>query len=435
MEAELWGHTMKGADHIGYTNRFQELSQLVPHIVTPEEKAIDRYINGLPSSMRSMILTVDLGTLQDTINLASTLTDELVKTGILVKDSGKQKEREFKKTSYQPNKKPKTTNYAAVTPAVPVQAVAPSNQAPARAGYSGPHPLCPTYNYHHPPSSQCRKCTNCGRFGHLAPQCRTAPAVVNQAMVANPAPTNNNNARACFQCGGLDHFKNNCPQLAPNNNQATRGRAFTIGASDARQDPNVITGTFLLNNHFASILFDTGAERSFISLDFKPLVKWKPTKLDFPYIVKLANGKTIQANTIIRDSTLTFDDHSLNIDLIPFKLGSFDLVVGMDWLSRNQAKVVYAEKLIRIPLPSGETLIIQGEKPDRNLKVISCMKARKLLRKQCYAFLAHVVNKKSEVKKIQDNSIVKDYPEVFPDDLLGLPPSRQVEFRIDLYPV
>ncbi|XP_076931948.1 uncharacterized protein LOC143597296 [Bidens hawaiensis] len=217
-------------------------------------------------------------------------------------------------------------------------------------------------------------------------------------MVANPAPTNNNNARACFQCGGLDLFKNNCPWLAPNNNQATRGRAFTIGVSDARQDPNVITGTFLLNNHFASILFDTGAERSFISLDFEPLVKWKPTKLDFPYTV------------------------------------DFELVVGMDWLSRKQAKVVCAEKLIRIPLPSGETPIIQGEKPDRNLKIISCMKARKLLRKQCYAFLAHVVDKKSEGKKIQDIPVVKDYPEVFTDDLPGLPPSRQVEFQIDLIP-
>ncbi|XP_076925978.1 uncharacterized protein LOC143588994 [Bidens hawaiensis] len=219
-------------------------------------------------------------------------------------------------------------------------------------------------------------------------------------MVANPAPTNNNNAHAFFQCGGLDHFKNNCPKLAPNNNQATRGRAFTIGASDARQDPNVITDMFLLNNHFASILFDTGVERIFISLDFEPLVKWKLTKLDFPYTIELANGKTVQANTIIRDSTLTFDDHSLNIDLIPFKLGSFDLVVGMDWLSHNQAEVLCAEKLIRIPLPSGEILIIQGEKPDRTLKIISCMNARKLLRKQCYAFLADVVDKKYEGKKI-----------------------------------
>ncbi|XP_076953607.1 uncharacterized protein LOC143627732 [Bidens hawaiensis] len=315
---------------------------------------------------------------------------------------------------------------------MPIQAVAPTNQAPARAGYSGPHPLCSTCNYHHPPSFQCRKCTNCGQFGHLTPRCRTAPAAVNQAMVTNPAPPNNNNARACFQCGGLDHFKNNCPQLAPNNNQATRGRAFTIGASDARQDPNVITGTFLLNNHFASILFDTGVERSFISLDFEPLVKWKPAKLDCPYTVELANGNTTQANTIMRDYTLTFDDHSLNIDLIPFKLGSFDLVVGMDWLSRNQAEVACAEKLICIPLQSGETLIIQGEKLDRKLKIISCMKARKLLRKQCYAFLAHVIDKKSKVKK--DIPVLKDFPEVFPDDLPGLPPSRQVELRIDLIP-
>ncbi|XP_076946265.1 uncharacterized protein LOC143617667 [Bidens hawaiensis] len=209
-------------------------------------------------------------------------------------------------------------------------------------------------------------------------------------MVTNPAPPNNNNA--------------------------------------------LIIGTFLLNNHFASILFDTGTERSFISLDFKPLVKCKPVKLDSPYTIELANGDTAQANTIMRDCTLTFDDHSLNIDLIPFKLGSFDLVVGMDWLSHNHAEVVCAEKVIRIPLQSGETLIIQAEKPDRNLKIISCMKARKLLRKQCYTFLAHVVDKKSEGKKIQDIPVIKNYLKVFPDDFPGLPPSRQVEFRINLMP-
>ncbi|XP_076911803.1 uncharacterized protein LOC143569889 [Bidens hawaiensis] len=253
-------------------------------------------------------------------------------------------------------------------------------------------------------------------------------------MVTNPAPPNNNNARACFQCGGLDHFKTNCPQLAPNNNQATRGRAFTIGASDAHQDPNVLTDMFLLNNHFASILFDTCVERSFISLDLEPLVKWKPVELDSLYTVELASGNTTQTNTIMRDCTLSFDDHSLNIDLIPLKLGSFDLVVGMDWLSHNHAKVACAQKLIRIPLQSGETLIIQGEKPDRNLKIFSCKKARKPLRKQCYAFIAHVVDKKSEGKEIQDIPVIKYYPVVFPDDLLGLPLSRQVEFQIDLIP-
>ncbi|XP_076946748.1 uncharacterized protein LOC143618406 [Bidens hawaiensis] len=108
--------------------------------------------------------------------------------------------------------------------------------------------------------------------------------------------------------------------------------------------------------------------------------------------------------------------------------------MGMDWLSCNQAKVACAEKLICIPLQSGETLIIQAEKLDCNVKIVSCMKAYELLRKQCYAFLAHVVEKKSEGKNIQDIPAIKEYPEVFPDDLLGLPSSRQFEFRIDLIP-
>ncbi|KAL8260066.1 hypothetical protein R6Q59_028019 [Mikania micrantha] len=77
---------------------------------------------------------------------------------------------------------------------------------------------------------------------------------------------------------------------------------------------------------------------------------------------------------------------------------------------------------------------IYGEKPCRGLKIVSCIKARKYLRKKYYAFLAHVVEKKPEKKAVEDVPVIRDYPDVFPEDLPGLPPIRQVEFRIDLVP-
>ncbi|KAI3786473.1 hypothetical protein L1987_40178 [Smallanthus sonchifolius] len=107
----------------------------------------------------------------------------------------------------------------------------------------------------------------------------------------------------------------------------------------------------------------------------------------------------------------------------------------MDWLSTNHAEIICAEKLVRIPLKSGDTLTIHGERSGKNLKIISSIKARNLLRKPTtMAFLAHVVEKKTQGKKLQNVPIIKDYPEVFPDDLPGLPPIRQVEFWIDLVP-
>ncbi|KAI3726792.1 hypothetical protein L1987_66598 [Smallanthus sonchifolius] len=165
------------------------------------------------------------------------------------------------------------------------------------------------------------------------------------------------------------------------------------------------------------------------------MLNLRPTKLDSAYTIELANGKLIRAHTVVRGCSLTLEDHSFPIDLIPMELGSFDVVVGMDWLSNNHAEIICADKVVRIPLASGDTLNIHGEKPGKNLKIVSCMKARSYLKKHdTVAFLAHIVEKKSEGKKIQDVPIIKDYPEVFPDDLPGLPLIRQVEFRIDLVP-
>ncbi|KAJ0844233.1 putative nucleotidyltransferase, Ribonuclease H [Helianthus annuus] len=116
------------------------------------------------------------------------------------------------------------------------------------------------------------------------------------------------------------------------------------------------------------------------------------------------------------------------------QLGSFDVIVGMDWLAKYRAEIVCFEKIIRMPLSSGEILQVRGEKPAGGLKLMSCFKARKYLRKNYVAFLAHVVADKGKGKSIQDIPVVRDYSEVFPEDLPGLPPARQVEFRIDLVP-
>ncbi|XP_076927538.1 uncharacterized protein LOC143591119 [Bidens hawaiensis] len=140
----------------------------------------------------------------------------------------------------------------------------------------------------------------------------------------------------------------------------------------------------------------------------------------------------IETHEVVRNCSILLANHTFSIDLLPVKLGSFDVVVGMDWLSKNQAEIVFLEKLIRLPLPSGETLTIQGEQGNSELKLTSIMKTRKILRKGYPAFLVNVMDTKAEGQKIEDIPIVRDYPEVFPEDLPGLPPQRQVEFRIDL---
>ncbi|GKB88608.1 putative reverse transcriptase domain-containing protein [Tanacetum coccineum] len=206
---------------------------------------------------------------------------------------------------------------------------------------------------------------------------------------------------------------------------------------DASSDSNVITGTFLLNNRYATILFDTGADRSFVSTTFSALIDITPTTLENHYDVELADGKIIGVNTIIRGCTLNFMNHPFNIDLMHVPLGSFDVIIGMDWLTKYHGVIICDEKIVRVPF-GRETLIFQGngnnQREESRLNIISCTKAQRYLSKGCDVFLAHITTKeakdKLEGKRLEDMPIVRDFPE----DLSGIPPARQVEFQIDLVP-
>ncbi|GJT95141.1 putative reverse transcriptase domain-containing protein [Tanacetum coccineum] len=126
---------------------------------------------------------------------------------------------------------------------------------------------------------------------------------------------------------------------------------------------------------------------------------------------------------------------------MPVELGSFDAIIGMDWLAKYQAIIVCAEKIVRIPW-GNETLIVHDDGSNRGhearLHIISYSKTQEYMLKGCPVFLAHVTTKevedKSEKKRLEDVPIVRDFPEVFLEDMPGLPPTRQVEFQIDLIP-
>nr|GFA51825.1 putative reverse transcriptase domain-containing protein [Tanacetum cinerariifolium] len=156
-------------------------------------------------------------------------------------------------------------------------------------------------------------------------------------------------------------------------------KSYALGGRDASPDSNVITGTFLLNNRYAKILFDTGADRSFVSTTFSALIDIISTALETHYDVELADGKIIGVNTIIHGCTLNFMNHPFNIDLMPVPLGSFDVIIGMDWLSKYHGVIICDEKIARVPFER-EMLIFQGngdnQREESRLNIISCTKAQ-----------------------------------------------------------
>ncbi|GJU29494.1 putative reverse transcriptase domain-containing protein [Tanacetum coccineum] len=159
-------------------------------------------------------------------------------------------------------------------------------------------------------------------------------------------------------------------------------------------------------------------------------------KIDEGYVAFGGNpkgGKIIGKGTIKTGCTLNLLNHSFPIDLMAIELGSFDIIIGMDWLSRYDAAILCGEKKVRIPL-EGKTLVIEGDRNNSRLKIVSCIKAQKYTEKGCELFLAQVTEQESKEKQLEDVPVIQDFPEVFLEELPGLPPPKQVEFRIDLIP-
>ncbi|GKD42318.1 putative reverse transcriptase domain-containing protein [Tanacetum coccineum] len=365
LELELWNYKMVGGNHVVYTNRFHELARLVPHIVTPELSRIKRYVAGLTPEIRGMVKATQPTIIQNAVLRASILTDEAI--------------------SYK-------------------------KKAKVGAGFVA---TAPPRNKYNP--------------GHFAKDCREPK----RAIPVNTMRMNHNQ-RVCYECGSPDHLKSTCPKLgrAPgqagnqlaiegnhgsrNNGNAVRGRAYNVNmnADEASRDPNVVTGTFSLNNHFATVLFDSGADFSFISTEFASMLNVKPRIVNPGYVIEIADGKRVEVNRIICDCKLELGNSLFTIDLIPLGHGSFDVIVGMDWLSRNKAVIVCHEKMVEIPLEGGEALRVHGERALGLGKTL--------------------MNVNVGEPKMNEIPVVREFSDVFPEDLSGLPPQRQVEFRIEL---
>ncbi|GJW59989.1 putative reverse transcriptase domain-containing protein [Tanacetum coccineum] len=271
LEAELWNLKVKGTDVIGYNQRFQELALLCVRMFPEESDKIERYVGGLPDMIHESVVASKPKTMQEAIEIATELIDKKIHTFTERQIENKRKQDDNQQQQQQqPNKRQNTVRaYTA--------------GSGKKKPYRGSKPLCAKCNYHH--EGPCApKCHKCNQVGHLARDCRS--------------PTNTN---------------------ASNNQRGTR--------AGTNPDSNVVTGTFLLNNRYASVLFDTGADRSFVSTAFSSQIDITPSTLDHYYDVKLADGRIIGFNAIIRGCTLNFLNHPFNIDLIPIELGSLDVII------------------------------------------------------------------------------------------------------------
>nr|GEU79468.1 putative reverse transcriptase domain-containing protein [Tanacetum cinerariifolium] len=283
LESELWNHAMVEAGHAAYADRFHELSIAV--------------------------------------QISGVLTNEAVRNGSIkkVEKKGNTGEPSKDKSGRDDNKRTRTGNVFATT----VNPIGREN--------TGTWPKCTTCNSYHAPGGSCRICFNCNRPGHLAKDCRGVPRNVNLVNARNPP------VRACYECGSTDHGHGNQMKQA-------KGRAFMLGAEEARQDLNIVTGI-------------------------------EPSELGSRYGIEIASWQLVRIDKVIKNCKIEIEGHVFDINLIPFGHGSFDVIIGMDWLSNYKAKIICHEKVVRIPLPNGKVLRVLGERPKENARILMSTKA------------------------------------------------------------
>ncbi|GJU36067.1 putative reverse transcriptase domain-containing protein [Tanacetum coccineum] len=338
METELWNLTVKGNDLTAYTQRFQELILLCTRMVPDEEDRVERFIGGLPDNIQGNVIAANPARLQDAIRIANQLMDKKVQ-GYAARSAENKRRMESNlrdNRGQQPPFKRQNTSGQNVARAY----TAGNNE---RKGYAGPLPYCNKCRMHHEGLCTMR-CGNCKRVGHQTRDCRAAIAPNTQR-----APVGNQQGIICYECGRPGHFRKDCPKLR-NQNRGNQTRNKNGTSWETRLEVN--------KNYGKSLLCIGEEEQTLIP-------------------------------TLSRDISVIL----VRIDLMPVELGSFDAIIGMDWLTKYHALIVCDEKVVRIPYGN-----------------------------------------ESEEKRLEDVPIVREFPEVFPEELPGLPPTRQVEFQIDLVP-
>ncbi|GJU39329.1 putative reverse transcriptase domain-containing protein [Tanacetum coccineum] len=313
IESEPWNLTVKNNDLAAYTQRFQELTMMCTKMVFKEEDWVEKFIGGLPDNIQG--------------NKVGGQSERQPWTVATIQKA-KCWRSKYGKSLYAGNNK--------------------------RKPYNGSLPLCNKCKLHHEGPCTVR-CGECNKVGHLTRDCM----VRNSTTFTLMGQLVNQKVVTCFKCGRQGHYKSDFPKLKDQNrgNKAgnkngigeARGKAYVLVRGDANPDSNVVKGTFLLNNHYASMIFDSGVDRSFVLTTFSTLLDVTPNTLDVSYTVELADGRISKTNTVLRGCTLGLLGHPLNIDLMPVELGSFDIIIGMDWLANHHVVIVCDEKIVLAP--------------------------------------------------------------------------------------
>ncbi|XP_068316274.1 uncharacterized protein [Pyrus communis] len=216
--------------------------------------------------------------------------------------------------------------------------------------------------------------------------------------------------------------------------QQTQGRIHNISLQDAQNNPDLIMGTLNILGYFTRGLIDCGATHSVISHTFAQVTQPRPTPLGYDLEFTMPRGERCIVDRVYPGCPVIVEDVVMPADLIPLDIVDFDMILGTNWLHFYRANIDCYGKIVTFHRPGLSVVTFVGEQSGVRHGVISALRAKRLLSKGCQGYLAHVVLDEAVPSRVEDVRVVRHFPDVFPDDLPGLPPDRDVEFTIELLP-
>ncbi|XP_074377290.1 uncharacterized protein LOC141718808 [Apium graveolens] len=253
-------------------------------------------------------------------------------------------------------------------------------------------------------------------------------------------------------CGQPGHLSRDCPQKGVRQEVETKGngtsttkpfqqsapravaRTYALTTQDAEKSHDVVSGTLQICAQDVHVLFDSGSTHSFVDTKYVDKLNVPVQSLDNGFLIKLPNGRNLFVDKIYRDYPLMISEQTFLVDLLPLELRDFRVILGMDWLSKHRANLNYHKKRICLTGSNKKKVYFKGDSVEKPSAMISILKACKMLRKVCEGFLAYVVENEGIKNKIEDTPVVREFLDVFPEELPNLPPEREVEFGIELIP-
>ncbi|XP_073294502.1 uncharacterized protein [Primulina huaijiensis] len=235
----------------------------------------------------------------------------------------------------------------------------------------------------------------------------------------------------CYRCGGAGNIAINCTQSSGRGR--VQGRIFSLTKEGVNPDTSVISGNIIISGKVALTLIDTGATHSFMSEIFMRSLYIAPLCEHLLYNIMLPSGDVICPTNVVRACPIQVNEETLFADLIGIPMIEFDVILGMDWLSSYRAVIDCVEMTVRFPKEEGDIRVFKRSGISLDTSFISCLKVNKMLVKGCQGFLASVMDVSKEYNvDVNDIEIVREYLDVFTDDVPGLAPDRKVEFVIDV---